>query len=361
MIKDSVLETIGDTPLVRLQHLASRNGSDVLVKLEGFNPGGSIKDRAAWRIIRSAERSGALRRGATIVESTSGNFGKALALIGAACGYRVVLIVDPKAPNSMLRYVRALGAEIEMVDRPDRSGGYQIPRIERLRALMATIPGAFCPDQYANPENPRAHAEETAREIADEVLRVDVLVAAVSTGGHLSGLADGLRRRFPDLRTVAVEPVGSSAFGFPPGPYAMRGLGLAWTPDNLDVPAVDELHRVEDREGLAMCRLLARREGILVGESSGAVVFAALHVARRRPGSTVVAVLADTGTNYLDESFDDAWLRSRGLAETVESTRQALGTGAWPAPTHAPVQLHPTGALLDRAPGPVHTRGRDFV
>jgi 2,3-diaminopropionate biosynthesis protein SbnA len=339
MIKNSILDAIGDTPLVRLVRFAPDNGSEVLVKLEGFNPAGSIKDRAAWFMIRQAVRSGALRPGATIVESTSGNFGKSLAMIGAACGYHVVLVVDPKAPASMLRFAQAFGAEIEMVDQPDEDGGYQRPRIERVQKLLAENPDAFCPDQYNNPDNPRAHQEETAGEIAADAGSVGVLVAAVSTGGHISGLAAGLRIRFPGLHTVAVDAAGSSIFGYPFHAYAMRGLGLAWRPGNLDLDAVDTLHRVADHEAFAMCRVLAEQEALLVGESGGAVVFAALHWAWTHPGSRIVAVVPDSGLNYIEESFDEGWLAARGHGPAVEACRGALRSGTWPRPTFPPTAV----------------------
>jgi len=349
MIKNTVLDAIGGTPLVRVARVAPDNGSEVLVKLEGFNPAGSIKDRAAWFMVREAARSGALRPGATIVESTSGNFGKSLAMIGAACGYRVVLVVDPKAPASMLRFAEAFGAEIEMVDQPDEYGGYQRPRIERVQKLLANNPEAVCLDQYNNPDNPRAHQEETAREIIGDAGVIDVLVAAVSTGGHISGLAAGLRSRFPDLHIVAVDAVGSSIFGYPFGAYVMRGLGLAWRPGNLDLGAVDTLHRVADYEAFAMCRVLAQQEALLVGESGGAVLFAALHWARTHPGARIVAVVPDSGVNYIDESFNDGWLAARGQAGVVEACRTALESGSWPNPTFPPADVRVTDGRRERA------------
>lgn len=319
MICESVLDTVGHTPVVRLRRLTTGNGSEILVKLEGFNPGGSIKDRAAVAMIDHAERTGRLRPGGSIVESTSGNLGKALALIGAARGYRVILVVDPKAPKTMIDYVTALGAEIVMVDTPDETGGYQAPRIKRVEQLLAEIPGLFWPDQYNNPENPKAHAEHTAHEILHDVPRFDVLVAAASTGGHLSGLSTTLKRALPGLVTVGVDALGSAAFGFEFTGYAMRGLGLAWPPGNLDTRLVDRVHLVADHEGIATSRLLARTEGLLIGESSGAAVFAALHYAHFHPGKRILVVAADNGANYLGESFDDEWLRGSGLAESIEA------------------------------------------
>lgn len=303
MIYQSILDTVGRTPVVRLSKVNKIAGCEILVKLESFNPGGSIKDRAALSMVTQAERDGRLKPNGTIVESTSGNLGKALALIGAAKGYRVVVVVDPKAPQSMINFVLALGAEIEMVDTPDRDGGYQRPRLDRVRQLLAELPNAFWPDQYNNPDNPRAHAEVTASELLADVPRFDALVTAVSTGGHISGLAATVKRQLPEVVTIGVDAEGSAAFGHRPGKYAMRGLGLAWVPGNLDRSLVDRLHRVADSEGITTMRLLARAEGILIGESGGAAVFAALHHAHQHPGSRIVVVAADGGTNYLDESF----------------------------------------------------------
>jgi cysteine synthase len=321
MICDSVLDTVGQTPVVRLRRMTTANGSEILVKLEGLNPGGSIKDRAALSMINNAERDGRLKPHGTIVESTSGNIGKALALIGAARGYRVILVVDPKAPKSMIEYVTALGAEIEMVDTPDETGGYQGPRIKRVEQLLEENPELFWPDQYNNPENPRAHAEYTAHELLRDVPRFDALVAAASTGGHLSGLARTIKRVLPGAVTIGVDALGSGAFGFPFTGYAMRGLGLAWPPGNLDMRLVDRVHLVADHEGIATSRMLARTEGLLIGESSGAAVFAALHYAHHHPGKRIVVVAADNGANYLGESFDDNWLHARGLAEPIEADR----------------------------------------
>jgi cysteine synthase len=316
VIHTDVLQTAGHTPVVRLNKLTAP-GSEVLVKLEGFNPGRSIKDRAAFFMIQEAERRLLLTTGGTIIESTSGNLGKSLALIGAVKGYPVILVVDPKTPRTVIQYARALNAQIDFVDTPDPEGGYQRARIARVRELVDTIPGAYWPDQYNNPDNPRAHAEQTAHELLDDVCRFDALVAAVSTGGHLSGLARTLKRHLPDLSSIGVDAVGSAAFGFCFSGYRMRGLGLAWHPGNLADELVDSAHMVEDYEGIATARALARHEGILVGESSGAAVFAAVHYSFAHPGSRCVVIAADDGANYLDETFNDGWLAGSGIASQI--------------------------------------------
>lgn len=338
MINDSVLDTIGRTPVVRLNRLRVDNGSEILLKLESRNPAGSVKDRTALSMVLEAERDGRLKPGGTIIESSSGNTGKGLALIGAARGYRVILVTDPKAPSSMVEYVSAFGAELEIVKEPDETG-YQRPRLNRVHELLAATPGAFWPNQYDNPANPKIHAEQTAYEILDDVGEFDALVAAVGTGGHISGLAETLKKKLPDVVTVGVDAKGSRAFGFPYETWLMRGLGIAWKPENLQTELVDHVHLVADHEGIATSRLLARREGLLVGESAGAAVFGALHYAHQNPGSRIVAVAPDDGGNYLGESYDDEWLRAHGLGDSVTalSTTELLVAAAkepaWPSMT----------------------------
>jgi len=319
MVHDSVLNLIGGTPVIRLRRLLLHNDTEILVKMEAFNPARSIKDRAALFIIEQAERAGLLLPGNTIIESTSGNFGKSLALIGAVKGYRVILVIDPKAPRSVIDFCTSLGAEIEMVDTADASGGYQRNRIARVREMTEADPTLYWPDQYNNPDNPRAHSKFTATELLADVGTFDTLVAAVSTGGHISGLSAALKKELPGLTTVAVDAAGSGAFGHPPHTYQMRGLGLAWRPGNLDASVVDKVHLVADYEGIATSRMLARREGLLVGESAGAAVFGALHHGHHHPGSRIVVVAADDGANYLGESFDDGWLHSRGIAAQISA------------------------------------------
>ncbi|WP_051116413.1 PLP-dependent cysteine synthase family protein [Amycolatopsis nigrescens] len=350
MICDSVLDTIGRTPVVRLRRVTVPNGSEILVKLEAFNPGGSIKDRAVLSMVTHAERDGRLQPGGTIVESTSGNVGKALALIGAVRGYRVILVVDPKAPASMLKYVSALGAEIVLVDTPDAQGWYQGPRIERVKQLVSVIPDSFWPDQYNNPDNPRAHAEHTGRELLGDVPRFDALVTAVGTGGHISGTSATVKRALPNVVTIGVDAKNSATFGHPfsewsdGGPSRIRGLGLMWQPGCLDRSVVDRVQLVADHEGIATTRLLATEEGVLVGESAGAAVFGALHHAHENPGSRIVVIAPDDGANYLGETFDDGWLATRGLLEPIENAGLTTVDGLL---TAASLPTCPAVALAD--------------
>jgi cystathionine beta-synthase/cysteine synthase A len=298
--------------------------------------------------VQAAERAGLLRPGGIIIESTSGNFGKALALIGAARGYRVILVVDPKVPASTLAFVTALGAELVMVDQADEQGSYQRPRIARVGELLTQHPGAFWTDQYNNENNPRVHAESTSQELLRDLGEIDAVVAAVSTGGHLSGLSRGLKRQLPDLTVIGVDAVGSAAFGFDSHRYAMRGLGLAWKPGNLHLSRIDYAHRITDAEGITTSRVVARTEGLLVGESSGAVIFAALHFADANPGARVVAVTADGAVNYLSESFDEGWLAGHGLPHELPTAKALIAAAREPA--HRPVRV--AEFLLAGTPGP---------
>ncbi|MFG2732545.1 PLP-dependent cysteine synthase family protein [Streptomyces canus] len=339
MIHENLLETLGATPVVRLRKLLPRPQDRVYVKLEGTNPSGSIKDRAALHMVEQAEHAGRLRPGATLVESTSGNLGKSLALIGAIKGYRVILVVDPKTPQSVLAYATSLGAELDTVNRPDGDGNYQTARIRRVRRLVQQIPGAYTLDQYNNPHNPQAHRLHTAQEIAGDFDRLSALVATVSTGGHLSGVSAALKERFPALHVRAVDAMGSAAFGHPFEPYRMRGIGLGWRPGNLDSRPVDSLHRVTDTEALSVCRVLAAEEGLLLGESGGAAVFAALGYAATHPGEPVLAIAPDTGANYLYETYDDQWLHNHGTPlETLWRTPEELLR-------HVRHPLHPPAAV----------------
>jgi cysteine synthase len=338
MIYDNIVDTIGHTPMVRLNRLTTANGSEILVKVEGRNPAGSVKDRTALSMVLQAERDGRLKPNGTIIESSSGNTGKGLAMIGAARGYRVILVTDPKAPRTMIDYVTAVGAELEIVQIPDATG-YQQPRLDRLKELLAEMPGAFWPNQYDNPANTQVHAEQTAQELLADVPVFDALVVAVGTGGHISGLSATVKEALPAVTTVAVDAKGSAAFGFPYGSWQMRGLGIAWKPGNLNEDVVDLVHLVADEEGLATTRLLARLEGLMVGESSGAAVFGALHYAHHHPGSRIVTVAPDDGGNYLGESFDDAWLDRHGLGGVAKLNGLEQLIEAAREPTCLPIRL----------------------
>ncbi len=308
-------DTIGGTPLVRLDRFLDRRGEPILAKWEAVNPGGSIKDRPAAHIVRAAENAGLLRPGGTIVEATSGNFGVALAMIGAARGYRVIIVIDPKLPFAHRKSMAAYGAEIVEVTEPDASGGYFQPRLETANRIAAALPDAFRPDQHFSLMNAAAHFFGTAREIiAQSADPVDHLVVPVSTAGQVRGLGEYFRQFSPHTRIVAVDAVGSGALGGDRHAYLQTGIGLAWPPSNLDVGLIDEMYRVVDADAFATCRHLATRQGLLAGASSGSVVFAALHLAQTvRPDARIVCVLSDSGVRYLDTVYDDDWLRANGV------------------------------------------------
>ncbi|MEU2431552.1 cysteine synthase family protein [Streptomyces sp. NPDC007861] len=346
MIHENLLETLGMTPVVRLRKLLPHPQDRIYVKLEGANPSGSIKDRAALHMVEQAEQAGLLRPGATLVESTSGNLGKSLALIGAIKGYRVILVVDPKTPRSVLAYATSLGAELDTVIRPDANGSYQTARLHRVHRLVQEIPGAHTLNQYDNPRNPEAYRLHIAQEIVKDFDRLSALVATVSTGGHLSGLGSALKERFPALHVQAVDAVGSAAFGYPSKPYRLRGIGLSWRPGNLHPGPIDALHRVTDTEALSACRVLAAEEGLLLGESGGAAVFSALGYAAANPGGPVLAIAPDTGANYLYETYDDQWLRDHGISPDTlcRNGEDLLRHAHHPVHPPAPVDAGPVPA-----------------
>lgn len=335
----SVLDLIGSTPVVEAAGLMRPTTSRLFLKLEEHNPSGSIKDRAAVEIVRDAERTHRLPPGGTIIESTSGNFGKALALIGAARGYTVVLVMDSKTPPASLRYCAALGARIELVD-TSPADNPQAARLARARELTHELDGAFWANQYGNPANPRVHEEVTAAELLSQVGEFDTLVAAVSTGGHLTGIGRYLKHHGLAADVVGVDAWGSTVFGGDFAPYRMRGIGLSWTPENLDQSIIDHMHHVTDLEAFSTCRALARSDGIAVGESGGAVVFASLAFAIRHPRRRIVAVIADGADAYLDGGvYDDRWLNvvcSAAIAVGPEDVMAMAQQPTHPSDTAAP-------------------------
>lgn len=299
---ESVLETIGDTPLVRLQRLSNLTPNAVVYgKLEYLNPGFSIKDRTALGLILDAERSGKLKPGDSIVESTSGNMGHALAMLCAARGYHFICLVDVKTPSANRKICEAFGAEVIVVDQPDETGGYQKQRIRKAQQIATERKNCLNLDQYANEAARDAH-HLTGREI-DRALggAVDAVVASVSTGGHITGIAAYFRRVERAVKIVAVEPEGSSIFGGKFRPFRTNGAGLSFRPKNYDPPKIDHELRFTDEEAFAMARRVAREEGILLGGSSGGVLAVTERLIREGAlEGNIVAVLPDSGLKYLD-------------------------------------------------------------
>ncbi|MEU6846109.1 2,3-diaminopropionate biosynthesis protein SbnA [Streptomyces sp. NPDC046716] len=307
MIRDSITDCVGGTPLVRLSRLFPQDGIEVLAKLEMLNPGGSVKDRSARYIVERGIADGMIRPGTHIVESTSGNFGVALAMVAIRYGLRFTAVVDPHASRTNLRILRQFGAEIEMVAEPDTAGGYLHTRLARVQDLLTADPDAVWINQYANQLNWETHAATTAREVIDDCPDgVDVLVAAVSTTGTLHGLARGLRHVWPRLKVVAVDAVGSVIFGTPPGPRMLPGVGSSRVPELLTPGEIDRVVHIDDAAAVRGCHRLLRQEAIFAGGSSGSVVTAIEELLPELPRpSRVLTLLADRGERYLDLVYTD--------------------------------------------------------
>lgn len=300
-IYDSLLSLVGHTPLLEVQHIAQVEGvkARLIVKLESFNPGGSVKDRVALSMIEDAERRGLLHPGVVIIEPTSGNTGIGLAWVASVKGYRLILTMPDTMSRERQSLLRALGATLVLTPGCEGMAG----AIRKAHQLRGEYAGSIILEQFDNPANPAAHIHATAEEIWDDTDgEVDVFVAAVGTGGTLSGVAEGLKRHNSSIRAVAVEPDRSPVLsGGAPGQHKIQGIGAGFVPANYHPEVVDEIVRVTDDEAIAATRMLAAREGLLVGISSGAAFHAALMLARREEyaGKTIVALLPDTGERYL--------------------------------------------------------------
>jgi len=300
----SITELIGGTPLVRLNRISDESGAEVYGKLESFNPGGSVKDRVGLAMIEAAEREGRISPGrTTIIEPTSGNTGIALAMVCAARGYDVVLCMPETMSVERRKLLLAYGARLELTPGGDGMKG----AMARAADLASAGEDTFVPQQFENAANPEVHRRTTAEEIwADTEGEVDVFVAAVGTGGTVTGVGQRLRERKPGVRVVAVEPAASPVLsGGQPGSHPIQGIGAGFVPDVLDTAVYDEVVRVDAEDAFAAARRLAAEEGLLVGISAGANVWAAEQVAQRPEsrGLTVVTVLCDTGERYLSTSL----------------------------------------------------------
>ena len=325
MFANTVTELIGHTPLIRLKSL-SDPGRDVHVfgELECRNPGGSVKDRTAFELLRRAQQDHGIGPGWTIVESSSGNMGAALAMLCAIQDYRFICVLDPKTPKANVNLVRAFGGEVEMVETPDEHGSFQKKRIAVARNIAAQLPRCVNLDQYNNPAAIDAHYYSTGPEIFAQLHgRVDMLVGAASTGSHLSGIARHLKERRPRVHVIGVEPVGSVVFGGEFKPFLQNGIGLSFRPGNILPELIDEVVKVSDHEAFLACRRAALEEGLLLGGSSGSVVEVARRVVERASGPCNIAlVFPDGGLKYLDTVYDDQWLRANGLAGVVDGMKR---------------------------------------
>ena len=302
MVYNSLTELIGNTPLLKVKPFPGQK-ADILVKLEYFNPGGSVKDRIALEMIEDAERNGILNPGATIIEPTSGNTGVGLAWVGRAKGYKVILTMPETMSQERRSLLKALGATLELT--PGAAG--MKGAIAKAEELRDNTPGAVILGQFTNPANPAVHERTTGEEIwRDTDGKVDVFVAGVGTGGTVSGTGKALKKHNPAIKVVAVEPASSAVLSTGvPGKHKIQGIGAGFEPATFDRGVVDEILTVEDEEAFKSSRLLSAREGLLVGISSGAAFSAALTLAFRdeNAGKTIVALLPDTGERYLSTSL----------------------------------------------------------
>ena len=300
-INKSLTDLIGGTPLLELVNFNKANGLEatVIAKLEYFNPAGSVKDRIAKAMIEDAEAKGALKEGSVIIEPTSGNTGIGLAAVAAARGYKIILTMPETMSVERRNLLKAYGAQLVLTEGAKGMKG----AIEKANELAASTPGSFIPGQFTNPANPAAHLATTGPEIWNDTDgKVDIFVAGVGTGGTLSGVGEYLKSKKPDVKIVAVEPVSSPVLSKgTAGPHKIQGIGAGFVPDTLNTSIYDEIIPVENEDAFATGKAIARSEGILVGISSGAAVWAAAQLAKRpeKKGKVIVALLPDTGDRYL--------------------------------------------------------------
>ncbi len=333
LIYDNILETIGQTPMVRLHSVTHGIHANVLAKVEMFNPGGSVKDRIGTGIIEEAERSGRLKPGGTIVESTSGNTGVGLAIAAALKGYKTIFVMPDKMSQEKIQLLRAFGAKVVItptaVEPDDPRSYYSVAN-----KLVEETPNSILANQYHNPENPRAHYLSTGPEIWEQTEgKIDVMVAGMGTGGTITGIGRYLKEKNPNIQIVGVDPIGSILYDLHQGrtgeavSYKVEGIGEDFLPGTLDLSVVDEVMQVTDKESFLMTRRLVREEGIFCGASSGSAVAGALkYVCRHNLGAdkTVVVILPDSGSRYLSKVFNNDWMRENGYLESTLEEARAL-------------------------------------
>jgi cystathionine beta-synthase len=344
---ESLVDLVGNTPLVKLRSVTEGIDATVLAKVEYLNPGGSVKDRIALRMIEAAEKSGALRPGGTIVEPTSGNTGVGLAIVAQTRGYRCVFVCPDKVSADKINVMRAYGAEVVVCPTalpPEHPDSYY----NTSDRLVREIEGAWKPDQYSNPEGPESHYRTTGPEIwADTVGRVTHFVAGVGTGGTITGTGRYLKEQGP-VRVIGADPEGSVYSGGTGRPYLVEGVGEDFWPTAYDPAVPDEIIAVSDKDSFLMTRRLAREEGLLVGGSCGMAVVAALQVARRAgPDDVVVVLLPDSGRGYLSKIFNDDWMADYGFLSTGAETTVGDVLHRKDARMPELVHVHPTETVRE--------------
>jgi cystathionine beta-synthase len=321
-VADSLVDLVGNTPLVRMARLSAGVPPTILAKVEYLNPGGSVKDRIGLAMVDAAEEAGHLRPGGTIVEPTSGNTGAGLAMVAAQRGYKCVFVMPDKMSQEKIDLLRAFGAEVVVCPtavEPDDPRSYY----RTADRLAEEIPGAFQPNQYFNQANPAAHYASTGPEVWEQTDgKIDVFVAGIGTGGTITGTGRYLKERNPDVQIVGADPEGSLYSGDEVRPYLVEGVGEDFWPETFDPKVVDRYVRVSDRDSFLTARRITREEGILVGGSCGTAAWAALEVAKDLPAdATIVVLLPDSGRNYLSKIYSDEWMAANGFLDRA-------GTGA---------------------------------
>lgn len=296
-IAKNILELVGLTPMIRLNRIVEENSAEILAKLENFNPGGSVKDRICLAMIEDAEKKGLLKKGATIIEPTSGNTGIGLAMVAAVKGYHCILTMPETMSLERIYILKSYGAEVVLTPGIEGMAG----AIKKAEELLKKIPNSFMPQQFKNKANPQIHRKTTAQEILKVTKgKLNAFVAGVGTGGTITGVGEVLKKKNPKIKIIAVEPKASAVLsGGSPGPHKIQGIGAGFIPEVLNKKIIDRIITVDDEEAIQTSKRLAKEEGIFVGISSGAACFAALKVAKELGrGKTVVVILPDTGERY---------------------------------------------------------------
>lgn len=298
MLVNNILELIGNTPIIKLNRMVSKDSADIFVKMESLNPGGSVKDRPAYNMILEAEKQGLIKPESTIIEPTSGNTGIGLAMVAAAMGYKAIIVMPDSSTPERIKLLEAYGAEVILTPGEQRMTG----SIEKAQELLKQIPNSFMPNQFDNLSNPEIHKMTTALEILKDLDgKLDVFVATAGTGGTISGTGEVLRKHLPNIKIYVVEAKNSPVIaGGEPGLHKIIGTGPGFIPNTLNMKIFDEIIHVSDEEAIQTKKDLARKEGILCGISAGASTFVALQIAKKLgPGKRVLSVIPDTGERYL--------------------------------------------------------------